>query len=215
MNKNQIIHKEMHNTVNTFLDGNTEKWAPILKVTEFKNKFSAVIGQIEQAQEAQLAAKVYIGKDKKELKKAIADQADVLNDSLEVIAIMDGNEKLASKMNETFSELNEMRNEDFIPKIKEIIKEAEKYSEVLEADYGITAMEIEGLKSDMNHFLELNGKPRAYQVASIQATKDLEQLFEEAEKILATKLDKVIKIFKHRDPNFYNGYLAARVIVDK
>jgi hypothetical protein len=63
--------------------------------------------------------------------------------------------------------------------------------------------------------LELDGQPRAYQVASIQATKSLEQLFDTANDILKNKLDKVMSIFKHRDTNFYNGYLAARVIVDK
>lgn len=46
------------------------------------------------------------------------------------------------------------------------------------------------------------------------ATKSLDQLFDHASDILENKLDKVMSIFKRRDVNFYNGYLAARVIVN-
>lgn len=41
------------------------------------------------------------------------------------------------------------------------------------------------------------------------------QLFTEAHYILTEKLDKVMKIFKTRDPEFLYGYLAAREVVDK
>lgn len=60
----------------------------------------------------------------------------------------------------------------------------------------------------------MNGQPRAYKIASVQATKELEQLFTDATQILENKLDNVMKIFKRRDANFYNGYIAAREVVD-
>lgn len=37
---------------------------------------------------------------------------------------------------------------------------------------------------------------------------------DEARKIVENKLDKVMSIFKWRDPGFCNGYQAARVIVE-
>ena len=85
---------------------------------------------------------------------------------------------------------------------------------MLKSEYGVTEEKIEGLKFDFDDFLAINGQPRAYKVASVQATKNLEQLFIEATDILENKLGKVMTIFKRRDVNFYNGYLAARVIVD-
>ncbi|MCW0483446.1 hypothetical protein N2K84_11945, partial [Prolixibacteraceae bacterium A06] len=89
----------------------------------------------------------------------------------------------------------------------------EENLEVLTTEYGVTAGQVDDLKADLDGFLALNGQPRAYRVASVQATKDLELLFAEA-KVALEKLDKVMSIFKRRDVNFYNGYLAARVIVD-
>jgi hypothetical protein len=214
MNKKQINRKEMYDTVIAFLDTYAEKWSSIPKVGEFKNEFSNYVGNIEQAQEAQQDAQVFWGKNKKQLKSTVAQKADILNDSLEAFALVTGNRKLANKMAASYSDLNRMRNADFIPAVKEIISEAEANAEILQTEYGVTAEQIEGLKNDLDDFLAINGQPRAYRIASVQATKDLEQLFNDATDALENKLDKVMKIFQRRDTTFYNGYLAAREIVD-
>lgn len=214
MNKSQINKKEMYDTVLSFLDYNATLWASISKVGEFKNQFHGVVVQINNAQYAQQQSQVYLGKNKTQLKSVVAEKADILNDSLEAMALVTGNAKLETQMAATYSDLFRMRNADFVPAIKAIIDATENYMEVLSAEYGVTAEQVEGLKTDYNEFLSIYGLPRAYRVASTQATKDLELLFDEANTILENKLDKVMSIFKRRDPGFYNGYLAARVIVD-
>jgi len=64
MNKKQVNRKEMYDAVIAFLDANAEKWSSIPKAGEFKNEFSVVVVQIEQAQEAQQDAQVFVGKNK-------------------------------------------------------------------------------------------------------------------------------------------------------
>jgi hypothetical protein len=174
MNKKQINRKEMYDTVIAFLDTHAEKWSSIPKVGEFKNKFSTIVAQIEQAQGAQQDAQVFLGKNKKQLKSTVAQKADILNDSIEAFALVTGNQKLAGKMATSYSDLNRMRNADFIPAVKEIISEAEANAEILKTEYGVTAEQIDGLKNDLDDFLAINGQPRAYKIASVQATKDLE-----------------------------------------
>jgi len=213
MNKNQINQKEMYDTVLTSLDSKSVLWSSIAKVGELKNAFSGVVVQLNDAQYAQLEAQVYLGKNKMQLKSTVAQKADILNDSIEAFALITGNAALAAQMAATFTELNRMRNADFIPAVKLIIAAAEENLAVLTADYGVTAEQLADLKADLDGFLELNGQPRAYRVASVQATKDLELLFGEAKAALE-QLDKVLTIFKRRDLNFYNGYQAARVLVD-
>ncbi|WP_372776709.1 hypothetical protein [Mangrovibacterium sp.] len=212
MNKNQINQKEMYETVISFLDANSALWSSIAKVGEFKNEFSGFVAQINDAQYAQQQAQVFLGKNKTQLKSTVAQKADILNDSLEAFALVTGNDKLAGQMASTYSDLNRMRNADFIPAVKLIIAAAEENLDVLTAEYGVTAQQVEDLKTDLDDFLTLNGQPRAYRVASVQATKDLELLFGKA-KVALEKLDKVMSIFKRRDVNFYNGYQAARVLV--
>lgn len=203
----------MYDTVLSFLDSNSALWSSILKVGEFKNQFTDVVVQIDTAQYAQQQAQVFLGKNKTQIKSVVAQKADILNDSLEAFAVVTGDKKLENKMAASYSELYQMRNADFIPAIKTIVEAAEAHLEVL-SEYGITAEQVEDLKTDFDGFLEINGQPRAFRVASVQATKDLELFFSEANDILDNKLDKVMSIFKRRDPGFYNGYQAARVIVD-
>lgn len=214
MNGNQINRKEMQNAVRDYLDAHVTKWSTIAKIGEFKNEFDLLNDQIDQTQQAQQAAQVFVGKNKKIVKNTIAHKADILNDVLETYGMLSGDTELENNMGESYSDLQNMRNLDFIPKINSIISEAEKHLTVLQADYGVTPEQIEDLKADMDQFLELNGQPRAYRIASVQATKDLEQLFSEINLVLTEKLDRVMKIFKRRDPNFYNGYRAARVVVN-
>ena len=214
MKKDQINRKEMYDSVVAYLDSNAEKWSAIPKVGRFKNQFTAINAQIEQAQENQQTAQVFVGKNKKQLKSTVAYKADILNDSLEVLAMLTGDTELESKMSSSYSELNRLRNADFMVAIKAIVTAVEAHAEVLKTEYGVTDEQIEGLKLDFDDFLAINGQPRAYKIASVQATKSLEQLFTDATEILETRLDKVMTIFKRRDINFYNGYLAARVIVD-
>lgn len=214
MNKKQVNRKEMQDAVILYMDSNVQKWSSIPKVAEVKNELSSINLQIEEAQAAQSAAQVVVGIGKKALKGIIAEKADILNDIVEAYASMNDMPELESRMADSASSLLRMRNKDFVVKVKEIVGETETYKEVLTAEWGLSEEQVTDIKSDMNRFHQLSGMPRAYQISSKQATSDLETLFSQASDILNNRLDKVMKIFKRRDPNFYNGYIAARIIVD-
>ncbi len=113
------------------------------------------------------------------------------------------------------SDLINLKNEEFVTRIQEIINEADNHKKELITEYGLTNSFLESIKANLDYFLELQGKPAAYRVMYSQATKSLESLFTDANNLLSGKLDKLIKIFKRTDPNFYNGYMAARVVVNK
>ncbi|MCG8699232.1 MAG: hypothetical protein MI922_14350 [Bacteroidales bacterium] len=51
-------------------------------------------------------------------------------------------------------------------------------------------------------------------LATSQAVQALEDLFVQANELLTARLDRVMKLYKNADPNFYHEYLVARVIVD-
>lgn len=214
MDKRKINKKEMFDIVVTYLNGKSAVWSPIPKVGEFLNEFKAVVAQINTVQYAQQQAQVFLGKTKKQIKSVVAEKADILNDIVEAFALVTGNDKLRLQMSANFSDLNRLRNADFIPAVKAIIEAVEENIEVLTTEYGATREQVEDLKTDLDEFLAINGQPRAYKVASVEATKSLELLFDEADAILTNKLDNVMSLYKRRDPGFYNGYLAARVIVD-
>lgn len=212
MNKNQINRKEMQETVVYYLDTHAEIWNTIPKIAEFKNKLDEINTQIEESYKAQQNAQVFLGKSKTQLKQIIAQKADMINDVVEAYAGVQGDTILEQKMADSASTLYKLRNQDFMHKIKEIIQEAENRIEALR-DFGLGEEQINDLKADFDGFLALNGEPRMYRIASTQATQDLDQLFTAANDLLVNQLDKVIKIFRTRNANFYNGYLAARSVI--
>lgn len=214
MNQSQMNRKHMVEATLSFLDANAATWQSIAKIGEVKNKLGEVNLAIDAAAETQLQSQVNAGKMKADLKRIIAEKADILNDMVEVFALMTGDQILAQQMADSASDLFKLKNDDMLRRVKQIIGAAIENQEVLTAGYGLTAEQITDLQADYDRFLELNGLPREYRIKSGVATLTLEELFTEANNLLSNQLDNLIKIFKRRDPNFYNGYLKARMVVD-
>jgi len=204
----------MLDAVNSYLDENVSIWQSIAILATAKTRLNQTLIAVDVAQAAQAEAQVTIGKSKLALKKAIATKADVLNDLVEAHALIEGDDELARQMGDTKSDLFRASYSDFFIKVKAIIEKATEFQEVLVNDYGMTAEQVTDIQNDLNRLLEINGQPRAYQIKSIVATNEIEQLLTEANDVLTNQMDKLISIFKRRDPNFYHGYQKARMIVD-
>ena len=214
MNQRQMNSKHMLDASLFYLNEKSAIWQSIAKIGEVKNQLDAISLAIDNAADEQEQSQVTIGKIKLTLKHTICEKADILNDVVEVFALMNSKPKLADKMDDTATDLLKMKNEDMLRRVKQIITAASENQETLITDYGITAEQITNLQADCNHFLELNGQPREYQIKSSMATQSLEDLISEANNLLTNQLDNLIKIFKRRDTNFYHGYLKARMVVD-
>ena len=213
MKQDQINRAEMLAATRAYLDANTDVWAPIPIISNFKSKLDELINQIVNHQEAKVASQVFLGSNKTDIKKKVAEKADILNDVLAAYASVEDNAPLEQKSNKSFSDLFRLRNQEFNAVIVETIQLLEDNVEAM-TDYGITPYQIQDLKNIFDDFLAISGKPRQYKIASSQATQALEELFSEANVLLDKKLDRVMKRFKNSNSNFYKGYLSARVIVD-
>jgi hypothetical protein len=213
MTQAQINRGQMIDAVITFMNKNTAKWSTIAIIGMLMSKLNELFEAITEHKEAQNAAKVFIHKNKNEQKRIVADKADILNDTLAAYADIEENAELEYKADKSSSDLYKLRNEDFKTVITETITLLEGNLNNM-ADYGMTEPQITDLKTSFDNFLVMNGQPRQYRISSKVATESLKELFSKNSKLLDTKLDKLMKRYKNSDPNFYKGYLAARVIVD-
>ncbi|TYP74204.1 hypothetical protein [Aquimarina intermedia] len=213
MTKQQINKLDMYQAVQTYLDTNTKKWSAIPKLLEFKNELDQLLINLHEDSKNQEGAKLYLGSNKVAQKRIVAEKADILNDILEAYAAIEEKKGLEQKAAKSFSELYKLRNQDFILVINETISLLEVHLKAL-AIYGVTAEQITDLKTSLDGFLELHGQPRQYRIESKQATMSLSELFDQLTELLTNKLDKILKSFKRTDSNFYNGYEAARIIVN-
>lgn len=214
MTGNQENRKQMMDATQAYLDENAAEWQPIPIVGEAKNELDGLITAIDEAATAQANSQATYGKSKLALKKNIATKADIVNDIVEVYAIMTGDDELARRMDKSKSDLYKMPYEDFFMEVKFIIDKAVELEESLTTTYGLTTEQVTDLQTDYDELKALDGKPREYKIKSGVATQNLEELFSEAHHLLDKKLDNVMKLLKRTKPSFYNGYIRARIVVD-
>ncbi|WP_103069585.1 hypothetical protein [Aquimarina sediminis] len=212
MDQRQINRLEMYQAVQTFMDTNTNIWNGVPVLVTFKNEFDELLLQIGDSKEGQEASRVFLGANKTTQKRFVSEKGDILNDALEAYAAIEGNAVLEQKAAKSFSDLYRLRNQDFVTVITETIALLDQNVAPL-GDYGVTEDQVTDLKTSFDSFLVLNGEPRQYRIAQKQATTDLSDLFDQTTTLLTSKLDKVMKRFKRTNTTFYNGYLAARIIV--
>ena len=211
MNNDQINKFEMLKATNTYLDANTPVYSTIPILAKYKTNLTTVIDGIKKAALDQEAAQVFVGQSKTELKRTIAEKMDVLDDTAEAFAADTDNAELLSRMSNSMSDYYKIPNEAFETKVQNTIELLEVNLPAM-CDYGMTQDLIDEVKVYFNEFEEKTGKPRAYQIASRVATESLSDLFKEATKV-TEKMDRVMKRYKRSNSSFYNGYQAARKIV--
>ncbi|RED96142.1 hypothetical protein [Marinoscillum furvescens] len=213
MTRNQINRKEMQETVAAYLNEHAPIWNATPMIVTFKTELDNVNAAIDAVSASQMQAQVFLGKTKSQLKKVVAQKADMLNDVIEAYAGVEGDAKLEQRMGASATELFRVSNEDFSKTISEIITAANDRMEEL-VPYGCSEAMVTDLMNELDDYLELHGQPRMYRIRSSQATESLEALFDQAHELLDKRLDKVMKVFATRNATFYKGYLAARMIVD-
>ena len=212
MTREQINRLEMYQATNAYLDAHVDTWSAIPIVNTYKNNLVQALTGIQEAAQEQEAAQVFVGSSIRTLKLQIAQKLDILDDTLEAFAEDTGNAELQSKAANSQTQYFRLSNEDFEIKAKNIIDLLEAHVDNM-ADYGMTAAQIEEAKASFGLFQDRRGTPRSFRIASRVATSDLVTLFGEA-KTATDRLDKVLKRFKRSNMSFYEGYSAARTIVD-
>ncbi len=212
MNQSQINRTEMFEAVNAQLDAQAAIWSPVPVIGSYKLTLIAIIEGIKQLALEQEASQVFISQSIGQIKRQISAKLDILDDTLTAYAEDTDNPALLAKANNSESDYYRLTHEDFEIKAKNVLDLLDKHVPDM-GDYGLTPEQIEDAKLSLNSFQEKRGKPRAYQVASRVATTGLDGLFKEAT-VLLGRLDKVMKRYKRSNPAFYNGYLAARTIID-
>lgn len=202
----------MFQATNDYLDSQSTVWNTIPIIGTYKNQLATTIDGIKESAKDQADAQVFVGKSVKAFKRTISEKMDMLDDLLEAYALDTDNAELAAKAANTQTDYYSLSYEDFEVKVKQVIGLLETYAGEM-SDYGMTTQQIDDVKIDLDQFLAVRGKPRAYQIASSTATKSLEELFDSGREA-TEKLDRVLKRFKRANASFYNGYIAARKIVD-
>jgi len=124
-----------------------------------------------------------------------------------------GDNELKEKVNYTPSDL--IRSRDTILKdiCQTIHDEANAVIAEL-ADYGKTPADLKKQQNEIDDFADILAKPRTAIGTRATATSKLVELFQQGDALLKDQLDKLLVNFQTSNPEFYNQYNNARIIVD-
>jgi len=126
-----------------------------------------------------------------------------------------GNHHLAAKVNVTKSSLDQMSDSDLEQTAERIGNLANDNITVLKTDYGVLGTDVTALDTARTTFAGMKTSPREAAAARKVQTASLAQLIANVRSIFRNELDKMVTKLRKTNPDFYNGYFAARVIVNR
>lgn len=134
--------------------------------------------------------------------------------ALAAFGVKTNNLELEAQVDLTFSDLDHLAEENLIATSDRIANLVTANLAAL-VPYNITQADLTLLDGYRTQFLAKETKPREAVVARSQETKQIAPLIDNLRTLLNRQLDRLMLAFKKTNPEFYAGYLGARVIVDR
>ncbi|MBI3413920.1 MAG: hypothetical protein HY043_01160 [Verrucomicrobia bacterium] len=188
-------------------------WEEHEAFTEGVDGLTSKVGQIEQ--QAELAQGNPGAADAKELaRRALCKAVCEVIGGVRSFANANADAELAAKANYTPSTVTVGKVTEVVARCRVIATAASDNLEAL-GKYGITQAKLTGLNKKIDAFDKLKTAPRQNQSLKSAVSKILPQLVREGVAIVRDQLDELMPQFQDANPNFYNEYFAARVVVDQ
>lgn len=204
----------MHSAVEKYMLENSAKWNLIKAIADAVKTLSAnnaIIADKRGVQEQAMEGETSL---KKAMKKALVDNVHVIADQLHAYAQKMEDAVLIDQTHVSTTGLNALADELLIEKAEEIQGLATKNKAAL-IDYNIADADLTALDDAIKAFDEVKDVPTVARAKRVGATRTLPGAIHGNQKLLAEQLDKMMSGFRLKDPPFYVGYLAARVIIDR
>lgn len=188
----------------------------VAQVPEFEAKIErlkeilAEIDRISIEQEKDLSGYTV---DKNRLKNELVQILSEIAGALQSYALEKGNNSLYETINFSYNSLNKMRQAKVVDVGTLIHSEAIKLSAEDLARYGISTADLEEMSGLLARLKKDIDVPRHGAIAQSNQTQNLKLLFKEGNLLKKNHLDKLINLFKRRDPDFYMKYMAAKNLI--
>jgi hypothetical protein len=213
MTARQETKLNMYNTVIQHCDNNAATVATIPAFEAAVTALKATRDLIEAKRNFQAQPISGTTEDKNNARTGLEDAAVAIASKGYAFAVNTNNMDLKEQFNYTKSDLQRLRDGELDGVCQNIHDAADANAAAL-VSYGIVAGDITGLKDLIDAYKAIVTGPRTKIGNRSAAKDDLKTLFKQADNTLKQQMDKLAIGFKTSHPDFYNQYLAARVIVD-
>ena len=214
MDQKQNNIRTMFETTIKFLDDNNSVWSGTPPFAEAVTRVKAGIDAIDAASDAQEKPTTGLTVDKAQLRSDLEDKTLKIAGQLAALAAKNQKGDLAAQVRVTRSSLDQLGDLDLEQTAERIGLLANLNFGAL-ADYGILPADVTALDTARTAFVKTKAVPREAVAQRKTQNESLSQLIANVRSIFRNEIDKMMSPFKKSNPDFYRGYIAVRVVVDR
>jgi hypothetical protein len=214
MNDSQESKLDMYQRVGDVCHNNIEIFSHVGSMVESVNNLDNLVFAIRQTaqQQASVIPKGFSAEKQKAIENVVTPSIKVAN-VLYVYAFNKGDQVLLSKVSINKSSFYRIRGNDVYTLAKNISSEAKNCISEL-AYYGINEQDVNLLDEAISVYEGFINRPQIVKEERVKYTKNLKELFVDADSLLYDQLDKLIVLFKTSAPDFYFAYQTARNVIE-
>ncbi len=201
-------------TVAAYMNQNNTIWSGTKAVTDTMAQLDGALGNVNQT--AQDQETPIIGEEEKKVlaRHDFEDEIMRIAGALGSLAAKSGDPVLAAQTELTLAQLDKM-DADTLEETGNRIAGLATTNLTALADYNIMQADLTAFAKIISGFHDAKTGPRTAIAGRVAKTKALPTGVKSVKSILRNQLDKEMLLFKKNNPDFYAGYVSARVVVDR
>jgi hypothetical protein len=214
MNQDQTNITGMHSGVADYMAQNGTIWNGVKAVSDTVAALKSNNDVIAQKANVQETATDGMTPQKVQAKHDLEEKTMEIADQLSSLAAKTNNVVLGAQVEFSLSALDKLDDEQLEAKGKNISTLATANITAL-ADYNVLPADVTALDALVAAWTKVKTAPRTAIAKRSGQTKTLPQAISDNTSLLRNQLDKQMTKFKKSNPEFYAGYQAARVIIQR
>jgi hypothetical protein len=203
----------MFYAVQNAVDTHSAVWTAMVPYANAVTEFKAKIVAIEEEVEAQSTDLEGYAMDKGEKKEAMVRATLAVASKVYAYAEDNANTVLREKVDVSYSDLIAPRDAVVAQKCQGIHDEANAVVASL-APYGVLPADLTALQGLITRYETVISAPRTAITIRKGATENIERLIREGTAILKNRMDKLMVEYQVSNPDFYQEYFDARIVVN-
>lgn len=204
----------MFETTLAFLDTNNNIWKGGAAFADAVTRARDGTTQIRGRTGLQQSPTEGVTGEKAQVRDDLEEKLLVIADAIAAFAAKTADPDLAAQVQMTKSSLDGLSDSDLVLAAKRVTDAAEANMAAL-APFGVTAPKNDEVKAAADLFANKKESPREAIIGRKIETLSLPNAIRAVRSIFRNELDKLMTAFKKPEPDFYTGYFAARIIVDR
>jgi len=213
MRQNLENRISMFYSVQEACNAHTATWTPLVPFSDAFTEMQGKLDRIEDNIEIQERPLEGIARDKREKKLAMVKKALEVAEAGYALATATGDPDLQEKMNYSRSNLLAGRDTVIGQRSQSVHTDASAVAAAL-VPYGIVAADLTTLQTLIDAYVAVVASPRTAITVRKGSTEAIATLVSETSGILNDRMDKLMPQFKAANPDFYQEYFDARIVVD-